>query len=523
MILLSTLFQNLNLKDSISTDHSTTLFLAFLVISAVTCYAWLYFIKPKAQRLPPGPLGLPFVGNLLSLDPLLFSYFARLAQTYGPIFKLRLGNKLAIVLTSPAMAREVLKDHDTVFANRDMPATARVFTYGGSDIAWASYGPEWRMLRKVCVVKMLSNTTLDSVYYLRRKEVRNTMSYLYSRAGRPVNVGEQLFLTALNVMTSMMWGGTVEGAERDSLGAEFRVLVSEMTQRFGRPNVSDFFPCLARFDLQGVEKQMRALVTRFDGLFEKMIGQRMKMEGEEGTRKVSNDFLQFLLNLKEEDGDSNIPLTITHVKGLLMDMVVGGTETTANTIEFAMAEMMNKPEVMKRVQEELEDVVGKDNMVEESHIHKLPYLQAVMKETLRLHPPLPLLVPHHSNETTTVGGYTIPKGTQVFVNVWAIHRDPSIWEKPLEFDPGRFFDAKWDYSGNNFNYIPFGSGRRICAGIAMADRTVLYFLAMLVHLFNWTLSQEKKLNIVEKGIVLNMKTPLVAIPTPRLSNPNFYE
>ncbi|KAK7330670.1 hypothetical protein VNO77_24868 [Canavalia gladiata] len=521
MEFLSTLCRDLNPKDWY--DHSTTLFLAFLVISAVTYYAWLYFPNPKAQRLPPGPLGLPIVGNLLSLDPLFHSYFARLAQIYGPIFKVRFGSKLVIVLTSPAMAREVLKDQDTVFANRNMVAVARVFSYGGSDIAWASYGPEWRMLRKVCVAKMLSNTTLDSVYYLRRKEVRKTMSYFYSRPGRPVNVGEQLFLTALNVTTSMMWGGTVEGVERDSLGAEFRELVSEITQLFGKPNVSDFFPCLARFDLQGAEKQMRELVTRLDGLFEKVIGQRMKMEGEEGTRKESNDFLQFLLKLKEEDGDSKIPLTITRVKGLLLDMVVGGTETSANTIEFAMAEMMNNPEVMKRVQEELEAVVGKDSMVEESHIHKLPYLQAVMKETLRLHPPLPLLLNHCSSEATTVGGYKIPKGSQVFVNAWAIHRDPSMWEKPFEFDPTRFLDSEWDYSGNNLNYIPFGSGRRSCAGIAMADRTVLYFLAMLVHLFNWTLPQEKKLDISEKGIVLNMKTPLVAIPIPRLSNPTFYE
>jgi cytochrome P450 len=205
-------------------------------------------------------------------------------------------------------------------------------------------------------------------------------------------------------------------------------------------------------------------------------------------------------------------------------MVVGGSDTSSNTIEFALAEMMNNPEVLMKVQEELEDVVGKDNLVEESHIHKLPYLHAVMKETLRLHPALPLLVPHCPSETTNVGGYTIPKGSRVFVNVWAIHRDPSIWEKPLEFDPTRFLDGKWDYSGNDFNYFPFGSGRRICAGIAMAERTVLYFIATLVHLFDWTIPQGENLEVSEKfGIVLKKKTPLLAIPTPRLSNPDLYK
>ncbi|XP_027334960.1 geraniol 8-hydroxylase-like [Abrus precatorius] len=522
MILLATLFQNLNLRECLN-NYSTTIVLAILVISAVTCYAWLRFLKPEAQKLPPGPPGLPFFGNLLSLDPDLHTYFAGLAQVHGPIFKLRLGSKLGIVLTSPSMAREVLKDHDTVFANRDVPAAGRAATYGGSDIVWTPYGSEWRMLRKVCVLKMLSNTTLDSVYDLRRKEMRKTVSYLYGRVGSPVNVGEQVFLTVMNVIMKMMWGASVEGAERESLGAEFRELVAEMTQLLGKPNVSDFFPGLARFDLQGVEKQMRLLVPRFDGLFEGMIRERVKMVGEE-KRKESKDFLQFLLKLKDEGSDSTTPLTITHVKALLMDMVVGGSDTSSNTIEFAMAEMMDKPEVMKRVQEELEAVVGRDSMVEESHINKLPYLQAVMKETLRLHPALPLLVPHCPSETTTVGGYTIPKGSRVFVNVWAIHGDPSIWEKPLEFDPTRFLDAKWDYSGNDFNYFPFGSGRRICAGIAMAERTVLYFLATLVHLFDWTIPRGEKCGVSEKfGIVLKKKMPLIAIPTLRISNPDLYK
>ncbi|RDX72290.1 Flavonoid 3',5'-hydroxylase, partial [Mucuna pruriens] len=513
---LSVLFQNLNLREYWY-GLSTTLVFALCVICTV---AWLYFLKTNTQRLPPGPPGLPFFGNLLSLDPDLHTYFAGLAQIHGPILKLRLGSKLAIVLTSPAVAREVLKDHDIVFANHDVPAAGRVATYGGSDIAWAPYGPEWRMLRKVCALKMLSNTTLDSVYDLRRNEIHKTVAYLYGRVGCPVNVGEQVFLTVMNVITNMMWGTAVEGAERGSLGAEFRELVAKMTQLLGKPNVSDFFPGLAWLDLQGVEKEMKALVPRFDGIFERMIGQRRKVEDGETERK---DFLQFLLNLNEEGADSKTPLTITHVKALLMDIVTGGTDTSSNTIEFAIAEMMFNPEIMKRVHEELEVVVGKDNMVEEFHIHKLSYLQAVMKETLRLHPVLPLLIPHCPSETTTVGGYTIPKGTRVFVNVWAIHRDPSIWEKPLEFDPTRFLDAKWNFSGNDFNYFPFGSGRRICAGIAMAERTVLYFLATLIHLFDWTIPEREKLDVSEKfGIVLKKKKPLVAIPTPRLSNPYLY-
>lgn len=423
------------------------------------------------------------------------------------------------MVTSPAVAREILKDHDTIFANRDVPVAGKEAAYGGCDIVWTPYGPEWRMLRKVCVREMLSSATLDSMYTLRRKEIRGTIGYMYGRAGFPVNVGEQMFLTVLNVITNMMWGGTVKGEERVGLGREFRQVVGEMTELLGMPNVSDFYPCLARFDLQGIRKKMKGLAKGFDKIFDGIIDQRLKMNGND-----SKDFLHFLLQLKDGGGDAKMPFTIIHLKALLMDMVVGGTDTSSNTVEFSMAEMMNKPEVMQKAQQELETVVGKDNIVEESHIHKLPYLQAIMKEALRLHSVLPLLVPHCPSESCVVAGYTIPKGARVFLNVWAIHRDPMIWERPAEFIPERFLNGKVDYSGNDFNYFPFGSGRRICAGIAMAERMVLFSLASLVHSFDWKLTAGEKLDVFEKfGIVLKKKVPLIAIPTPRLCDPALYK
>lgn len=507
-------------------DFWSSTLIALLSLSLIT---WL--LAHKIKRLPPGPLGLPIIGNLLSLHPELHSHFAALAQTYGPIFSLRLGTKLGVVISSPALAKQVLKDHDVIFANRDVPAAARAATYGGSDIAWTPYGPQLRLLRKVCVKEMLGAATLDAVYGIRRREMRRTIRFLSGRAGHPVNVGEQMFLTALNVVTGMLWGGTVkEEEERERIGKEFRQAVAELVELLGLPNVSDFFPGLARFDLQGIVKKMKVCAKKLDVIFDRIIDLRLRMDKE--GREKEKDFLQVLLKMmddfkKDGDGDwnnSEVEFSMTHLKALLMDMVTAGTDTTSNTVEFAIAEIMNKPEVLSKVRQELDTVTGNDNIVEEHHIHKFPYLRAVMKETLRLHPITPLLIPHCPSDNCIIGGYTIPKGSRVFVNVWAIHRDPSIWPNPFEFDPERFLNAKLDFNGTDFCYLPFGSGRRICAGIGMAERMVLFSLASLLHSFNWKLPEGEKLDMQEKfRLVLGKRIPLVMIPEPRLHSSALYE
>uniref|UniRef100_A0A162B039 Cytochrome P450 n=1 Tax=Daucus carota subsp. sativus TaxID=79200 RepID=A0A162B039_DAUCS len=467
-------FRNMNI-------HACILITTLLVIS---WFAVFINLKKTSPPLPPGPRGLPLVGNLLSIDPdNLHTYFANLAKTYGPIMKLQLGRKVCIVVSSPSLAREVFKEQEINFINRDVTAAGIEGSYGGTDIVWTPYGPEWRMLRKVCVHEMLSNSTLDSVYGLRRREIRQTVQYIYSQIGSPVNVGEQMFLTIMNVITNMMWGSTVKGEERAVLGTKFRQVVNEIAELLGRPNVSDFYPGLATYDLQGIQKKMSGLIKRFDDIFETVISERQKLEGQEGIK----DFMECLLKLKS-DPDTKVPFTMTHIKALLMDMVVGGSETTSNTMEFALAELINKP------------------------------------QTLRLHAVIPLMVPRCPTETSVVGGYTVPKGARVFINVWSIHRDPSIWERPLEFDPERFLNDKWDHSGKNFSYFPFGSGRRICAGITMAERMFLLSLASLVHSFNWNLPEGMKIDLSEKfGIVLKKKIPLVAIPTPKLSKLELYQ
>ncbi|XP_058080717.1 flavonoid 3'-monooxygenase CYP75B137-like [Magnolia sinica] len=477
-----------------------------------------------APPLPPGPRGLPLIGSLPYLGPNPHRYFSKLAQTYGPIMKLKLGSKLCIIITSPNLVKEVLRCHDAIFANRDVPAAIQALSYDGNDMAFSPYGPKWRMMRKVCSRELMHPTVLDFYYSLRRCQVHQMVCYVRTQVGTPVDIGKLGFQTALNMVTCMIWGGTLDGEDMIRVGHEIRHLTKEMNELLATPNVSDLFPIISRFDVQGIVGHMKRLWYRSDQIFESIIDQRLKMDRGEGG-KESKDFLQLLLKLKEEGVDPKTPLNLTHIKAMFMDMMGGGTDTTSSIVEWAMAEMMQNPEIMRKAQEELEQVVGMDNMVEESHMSKLPYLEAVLKEVLRLHPPVPFLIPRSPSQTCTVGGYTVPKGTQMIINIWAIHRDPEAWDNPLEFCPERFYNStsKWDYRGNDFRYIPFGSGRRMCVGISMAERMLTYVLASLLHSFDWRLPDDAKLNLSDKfRVFLKKETPLVVIPTPRLANPEFY-
>ena len=202
-------------------------------------------------------------------------------------------------------------------------------------------------------------------------------------------------------------------------------------------------------------------------------------------------------------------------------MFTAGTDTTTSTLEWAMAELLHNPRTLKNVQAELRSTLGPGNNLEEKDIENLPYLKAVIKETLRLHPPLPFLFPHMAMDSCKMLGYHIPKETQILVNVWAIGRDPKTWENPLEFKPERFLEPNMDmvdYKGHHYEFIPFGSGRRMCPAVPLASRLLSMALGSLLHSFDWTLADGLKpddLDMTERmGITMRKSVPLQAVPIP---------
>ncbi|XP_030512426.1 flavonoid 3'-monooxygenase CYP75B137-like isoform X2 [Rhodamnia argentea] len=522
-------------KEANDAIPGATITLLVIAITALIFFAWFRRQKDTTAPLPPGPRGLPFLGYLPFLGTDLHWKFAKLAESYGPIYKLQLGSKLYIVVNSPLLAKEIVRDQDVTFANRDPNIAAIIASYGARNIAFSSQGPYWRNLRKLFVRQIMSNASLDACYDLRRQEVRKGLSDLYRKSGVPVDIGEWALLILINAVMAMLWGGTLPGEKSEAMGAEFRKVLAKHMGLLGCPNVSDFFPSLAWLDLQGVERDMKRVHHWLDAFIQSVVecatqgrtnepfGQK---EGESKTNEQKKDFLQIVLETEMDLEDDQSPLDKNRaLKAILMDIVIGGTDTTSTMVEWVMTELLLNRNVMNRVVHELTEVVGNDKMVEEHQLPKLKYLNAVIKEAFRLHPALPLLVPRTPDSTCAIGGYTIPKGSNIFLNMGYIHKDPKIWDKPSDFRPERFLEdpSEYDLSGNNFMYMPFGSGRRICAGLPLAERMLAYVLASLLHSFEWELPLGTELELLDKfGIVVKKMNPLVAIPRPRLSTPELY-
>ena len=230
------------------------------------------------------------------------------------------------MLSSPSLAKEVARDQDIIFANRDPPVAASITSYGRLNIVWSPYGSYWLNLRKLFVTEMLSDNILDRCYAHRRYEVRKTITNVYNKIGTPMDIGKLSFQTELNVMTRSMWGDTIEGQEESLTGVSFRELANEMIGLLGKPNISDFFPVLARFDIQGVEREMKVVFHFVDQIMDHIIEQKMKLNTAKEERASNNreekDFLQLLLDVKEQE-DAEKPITRTQIKALLVVILFG--------------------------------------------------------------------------------------------------------------------------------------------------------------------------------------------------------
>ncbi|XP_028797948.1 flavonoid 3'-monooxygenase-like isoform X1 [Neltuma alba] len=500
--------------------------LASLVLASLL-YRLLNLFRRPSLPLPPGPKPWPIVGNMPHLGPVPHHALADLARSYGPLMHLRLGFVDVVVVASASVAEQILKVHDANFSSRPPNAGAKYMGYNYQDLVFAPYGPRWRKLRKISAVHLFSGKALEDFRHLRQEEVGRLTRNLASAASQVVNLGQLLNVCTTNALARAVLGRRVfdDGAAGcDPRADEFKSMVVEMMVLAGVFNIGDFIPALEWLDLQGVQGKMKKLHKRFDAFLTNIIEEHRVSQNEDHRHLLST-----LLSLKEAQDDEGTKLTDVEIKALLLNMFAAGTDTSSSTTEWAIAELIRNPTMLARVQQELDSVVGQDRLVNELDLPSLPYLQAFIKETFRLHPPTPLSLPRVAAESCEIFGYHIPKGATLLLNVWAIARDPKEWSDPLVFRPERFLPggekAGVDVRGNDFEVIPFGGGRRICAGMNLGLRVVQLLTATLAQAFNWELADglsPQKLNMDEAyGLTLQRKVPLLAQPKPRLA-PHLY-
>ncbi|CAI9754833.1 unnamed protein product [Fraxinus pennsylvanica] len=498
----------------------------FLIWLISTILIRIFLKKGNTSGLPPSPLALPVIGHLHLLSPIPHQALAKLSQRCGPLIHLFLGSVPCVVASSPEMAKEFLKTYESSYSNRPQSFAVDYLTYGSQDFSFAPYGPYWKFMKKLCMSELLGGQTLELLLPVRRSEMRSFMEFLLSKAsaGKSVDIGGELIRLTNNVISRMIMGERC--SEDEDKAGDVRKLVQEIAELTGKFNLMDFIWFCKNLDLQGFRKRLKKVRDRFDAMMERIIdehqnpGRKLKLENEEG--ESVRDLLDILLNISANES-SEMSLTRENIKAFILDIFAAGTDTSAITTEWALAELINHPNILHRAQHEINSVVGQNKLVEESDISNLPYLQAIVKETLRLHPTGPLIV-RESSEDCTIAGYHVPAKTRLFVNVWAIGRDPEHWENPLEFRPERFLNedgylkAQLDVRGQHYHLLPFGSGRRGCPGTSLALQVVQTTLAAMIQCFEWNVEGNGTVDMEEgPGITLPKAHPLICFPVARLN------
>ncbi|XP_062110459.1 cytochrome P450 71B34-like [Humulus lupulus] len=471
-------------------------------------------IKAKqnnTSQLPPGPSKLPIIGNIHQLGSLPHQSLWKLSKRYGDVMLLRLGRLQAIVVSSAEAAEEVLKVHDLDCCSRPPLAGLAKLSYNNHDISFSPYSEHWRQIRKVCVLKLFSIKSVQSFQFVREEEIDSLICFLKDSSTTPVNLSEKMYsLTASVILRTAFGKRFLEcGLDND----KFEDIIHRAIAVLGSLTASDLFPYVGWIidRLTGLHARFERSFHELDDFFCRVIDEHLKRSPKEGKEDIV-DLLLCMERSKSDYGDFQFTRDCT--KAVLMDIFLAGVDTGAVTLTWAMSELAKNPTVMKKVQNEVRSL--KNGKITESDIHQLQYLKMVVKETLRLHPALPLLVPREIMSRFKLANYDVSPKTLIQVNVWAIGRDPKYWQNPEEFFPERFIDSFIDYKGQHFELLPFGAGRRGCPGMYSAMTMVELTLANLLTCFDWKLPdgiRESDIDMEEAaGLTTHKNTALKLVP-----------
>ncbi|KAF7847357.1 hypothetical protein BT93_L3057 [Corymbia citriodora subsp. variegata] len=486
------------------------------ILSASSFLILLFLFKlqrSSKRNLPPAPPSLPIIGHLLLVKEPVQRTLQSLSDRYGPVFSLSFGSRPVVIVSSPSAAEECFTKNDVVLANRPCMLAGEIMLYSNTTISTAPYGPHWRNLRRLTTLEILAPHCLASSLTVRQEEVRLLVRSLYEVASSArdsgcarVEMRSRLQEMSFSIIMRMISGKRYFGAAADAgdakVARQFREVINEIFELSGT-DPGDFLPVLRKVvDLKGRERRMVDVAKRSDVILQGMIDElRSRRKRSDGDRKVES---KMMIDYMLSEGYSD-----DIIKGHILTILCAGTDTSAVTIEWTMSLLLNHPNIMQKAQAELDDIVGRDCLVDEADIHKLPYLQNIINEALRLFPPAPLLVPHESAKDCMIGGFDVPRGTMILVNAWAIQRDPKVWDDPTSFKPERYEGLKEDHA---YRLLPFGMGRRSCPGVGLANRVVGLTLAALIQCFEWERVSEEPVDLSEgTGMTMPKREPLEAM------------
>ncbi|KAK4434009.1 Isoleucine N-monooxygenase 1 [Sesamum alatum] len=513
-------------------------FLALLALSFATMILnkRLRLNKRTIPSLPPGPMGYPIVGcfpEMMKNKP-AFRWIHQLMQEINTeIACIRLGNTYVIPVTSPELAREFLKKQDLIFASRPEALSAKLTSNGYLTAIFSPNGDQWKKMRRVIASEVLSPATHRWLYGKRCEETDHLVRYVYKQCQSPitdglvnVRVAAQHYcgnLTRKLIFSKRFFGlGMEDGGPGEEEKEHLHGIFTILKYVYGL-GIADYLPWLEVFDLDGHKRMLKDAIKSVRKYQDPEINKRVDM-WQQGIRKTEEDILDVLINLK--DSNNNPLLSIEEIKAEIIEIMLAAVDNPSNAVEWALAEMINQPDILGRACQELDQVVGRDRLVDESDLPKLNYVKACAKEAFRLHPMVPFNVPHVSSKNTIVGGYFIPKGSQVLLSRLGLGRNPRIWEDPLVYKPERHIidkDSEVVLVDHELRMLSFSTGRRGCPGIVLGSTMATILLARLVQGFSWTAPRNGPSNIdlaESDGDMVKAK-PLIAHAVPRLE-PHVY-
>nr|BAN19895.1 cytochrome P450 [Echinochloa phyllopogon] len=496
--------------------------LAAAAAAAGVLIVFLYVVKNRRRgKLPPSPPSMPLIGHLHLIGRLAHRSLHDLQLRHGGgggLLFLQLGRRRTLVVSTAAAAADLFRNHDLAFASRPRSVAGERLMYGCKNITFAPYGDDWRRGKKIAVVHLLSPRRVESFAPVRAAEVAALVARTRraAEAGEAVELREFLYGYTNAVVTRAATGAAGATAEK------LKQLMGNSAALMAGFQPEDVLPdAPARFVrwATGMDKKIDDMADVWDKFLSEIVAAHKEKGADDGAGEDDEDFLDVLLRLRRE-GSHGLELTDDRIKATVEDLIAAATETSSQTLEWAMAELVANPRVMAKLRDEIARVATADQQtIAESDLNRMEYLKAVFKEVLRLHAPAPLLVPHESTTPAVVQGYEIPAKTALFINVWAIGRDPAAWDAPEEFRPERFVvggKPPVDFRGTDYQLIPFGAGRRICPGINFALPVLELALVSLLRHFDWELPDGMRpvdLDMGEApGLTTPRRVPLVLVP-----------